>query len=137
MIIANPDKIRPDAARSPMPGTIGNAYEKAMGGDDTLVKYIGKPFSDVYEIALRNKDRSRECMIGDALETDITGGSVEGIDTIWVVNDGVHNVEIQSKGNESLENGCAAVLENFNKLEGTYAKDRQLSPTIVIPHFRW
>jgi hypothetical protein len=62
---------------------------------------------------------------------------VEGIDTIWVVNDGVHNVEIQSKGNESLENGCAAVLENFNKLEGTYAKDRQLSPTIVIPHFRW
>lgn len=137
MIIANPDKVRPDAARSPMPGTIGNAYEKAMGGDDTIVKYIGKPFSDVYEIALRNKDRSRACMIGDALETDITGGSVEGIDTIWVVNDGVHNVEIQSKGNGSLEKGCAAVLEDFNKLESTYAKDRQLSPTIVMPHFRW
>jgi HAD superfamily hydrolase (TIGR01450 family) len=138
MIVANPDKIRPDADRSPMPGTIGHAYEMALlCGDTGLVKYIGKPFSDVYEIALRNKDRSRACMIGDALETDVAGGSVEGIDTIWVVNDGIHNAEIQNKGNGSLQKGCASVLEEFNKLEGTYAKGRQLSPTVVLPHFRW
>ena len=138
MIVANPDKIRPDADRSPMPGTIGQAYSKAMGGNhDDLIKYIGKPFADVYEIALRTKDRSRVCMIGDALETDVTGGSAEGIDTIWVVNDGIHNIDIQSKGDGSLETGCSAVLEEFNKIENTYAKGRTVSPTIIVPHFRW
>jgi HAD superfamily hydrolase (TIGR01459 family) len=139
MIVANPDKIRPDADRSPMPGGIGDAYEHALGDDDKtgLVKRIGKPFEDVYEIALRNKDRSKACMIGDSLETDVTGGSAEGIATIWVVNDGIHYDDVLAKGEGSLSNGCTAVLEDFNKLEGTYAKGRQLSPTFVLPHFRW
>lgn len=142
MIVANPDKIRPDADRSPMPGTIGHDYEKAIGGDcgdggDDLVKYIGKPFPDVYEIALRNKDRSRVCMIGDALETDIAGASAEGIDSVWVVKDGIHNVDIESKGNGSLSDGCQKVLDIFNSNNETYAKGRKLSPTIVLPHFRW
>jgi ribonucleotide monophosphatase NagD (HAD superfamily) len=137
MIIPNPDKIWPDVAHSPMPGTIGNAYEKAIDGNDILVKYIGKPLWEVYEIALRNKDRIRACMIGDALETDITGGLVEDIDTIWVANDGVHIVENHSKGNELLEKGYAALLEDFIKLESAYAKDRQLLTTIVMPHFQW
>ena len=143
MIVANPDKIRPDADRSPMPGTIGNDYEKALTQKNgsinpkELVKYIGKPFSDVYEIALRGKDRSRVCMVGDALETDVTGGSAFGIDTIWVVKDGIHNVDIESKGNGSLQEGCSAVLEQFNQMTDTYAEGRQLRPTIVLPHFRW
>jgi HAD superfamily hydrolase (TIGR01450 family) len=138
MIVANPDKIRPDAGLSPMPGTIGNDYEKAMGGDaNDLVKYIGKPFSDVYEIALRNQDRSKVCMVGDALETDITGASAEGIDSIWVVKDGVHNVDVESKGNGSLQDGCQKVLDQFNNNKETYANGRKLSPTIVLPHFRW
>ena len=29
-------------------------------------------------------------MVGDALETDITGGKWANIDTLWVVNDGIH-----------------------------------------------
>jgi ribonucleotide monophosphatase NagD (HAD superfamily) len=53
-------------------------------GTTGLVKYIGKPFSDVYEIALRNKHWSRACMIGDALEMDVGGGLVEDIDTFWL-----------------------------------------------------
>eukprot|EP00980_Cylindrotheca_fusiformis_P031080 scaffold25800_cov162-Cylindrotheca_fusiformis.AAC.6 len=138
MIVANPDKIRPDADRSPMPGTIGMDYEKALGSDyRDRVKYIGKPFADVYEICLRNKDRSKACMVGDALETDITGATAEGIDSVWVVNDGIHNVDIESKGNGSLQDGCQKVLDEFNGNKGTYADGRKLSPTIVLPHFRW
>lgn len=143
MIVANPDKIRPDADRSPMPGTIGNDYERALkesgdylNGADTI-KYIGKPFSDVYEIALRGKDLSRACMVGDALETDVTGGSAVGIDTIWVVNDGIHNEQVHRKGNGSLQDGCSKVLSEFNGRLDTYAKGRQLTPNMVLPHFRW
>jgi HAD superfamily hydrolase (TIGR01450 family) len=138
MIVANPDKIRPDADQSPMPGTIGDAYERALGSDETgLIKRVGKPFADVYEIALRSKDRSRACMIGDALETDVTGGAAEGIDSIWVVKDGIHNDDIQEKGGESLSKGCAAVLEDFNQRKDTYAKGRAVSPAAIMPHFRW
>ena len=140
-IIANPDKIRPDADRSPMPGTIGNAYKKALGDDaksKALMKYIGKPFADVYEIALRNRDRSRACMVGDALETDVTGGHSEGIDTVWVVKDGIHYDDIQSRGLDSLEEGCDAILSDFNKVaHTTYADGKQLTPTVMLPHFRW
>ena len=140
MIVANPDKIRPDADRSPMPGTIGNAYEKALGGDgtDLLIKYIGKPFSDVYEIALRNQDdRKRAVMIGDALETDIAGATAESIDSVWVVKDGIHNIYIEEKGKGNMKTGCEEVLEEFNQLEDTYAKGQELVPTVVLPHFRW
>ncbi|CAJ1959381.1 unnamed protein product [Cylindrotheca closterium] len=138
MIVANPDKIRPDADRTPMPGTIGVAYESSLGGDaNGLVRYIGKPFADVYEIALRGKDRARVCMVGDALETDITGAVVEGIDSIWVANDGIHNVDIEKKGDGSLEAGFEKVVQEFNQRKDTYAKGQQLSPDVVLPHFRW
>jgi len=142
MIVANPDKVRPDADRSPMPGTIGKAYEALLlkdGCDNVrdLVKYIGKPFPDVYEIALRGKDPARVCMVGDALETDVTGGSAFGVDTIWVVNDGIHNTEIQKQGNGDLRAGCSAILSEFNEIPETYAEGRKISPTIVLPHLRW
>lgn len=138
MIVSNPDKIRPDADKSPMPGTIGDAYETALGGDDAqLVKRIGKPFEDVYEIALRNRERSRACMIGDALETDVTGGVSQGIDSIWVVNDGIHNDNIRRLGEGSLIKGCIRELNEFNQLKDTYAKGKPVSPVSIMPHFRW
>ena len=147
MLIANPDKVRPDKDRSPMPGTIGSDYEKALretaaaGCDHDLIghliKGVGKPFRDVYEIALRGKDRSRACMVGDALETDVTGGSAAGIDTIWVVMDGVHNSDVQTNGQGHFQEGCSKVLKKFNQCSGTYAQGRQLRPTVVLPHFRW
>ena len=145
MLVANPDKVRPDKDRSPMPGTIGSDYEKLLreiGGCDHdliahLVKGVGKPFRDVYEIALRGKDRSRACMVGDALETDVTGGSAAGIDTIWVVMDGIHNSEVQTNGQGDFQEGCSKVLKKFNQSSGTYAQGRQLRPTVVLPHFQW
>jgi len=190
MIVCNPDKIRPDADKSPMPGTIGVAYEELLfkyhGGnnnngndndtndlfDDSLVLYLGKPFPSVYEIALStltsssddsnnddtntNINKSRVAMVGDALETDITGASMAGIDSIWVIKDGIHNQHViaaatisngyndtsassrKSPFSSTLESGCETVLQDFNqKSETTYAKGRQVSPTFVIPHFRW
>jgi ribonucleotide monophosphatase NagD (HAD superfamily) len=125
MLVANPDKVRPDVERPPMPGKIGDTYEQALGGGpeaEALVKRIGKPFPDVYDIALRDAttELSRICMVGDALETDVTGGSSAGIKTVWVIADGIHGPDVIGK--ESLLQGATFVLENFNAIEGTYAR---------------
>ena len=158
MVICNPDKVRPDADKSPMPGTIGVAYQELLKnshGDDEfdaqdLILSLGKPFSSVYEIALsaiataaddENSaaiDKSRVVMVGDALETDVTGATVAGIDSVWVINDGIHNQAI-SEAAGSLEEGCEAVLRSFNDASSgtTYAQGRKVSPTVVVPHFRW
>ena len=164
MIVANPDKVRPDADRSPMPGQIGDLYESILMkrpqgtpnspttslGPSTLVKRIGKPFSDVYDVAMQSLsdrviDKARICMIGDALETDITGGTMFGVDTIWVLNNGVHSIDIKknlngSSGtdNNDILKSANMVLDTFNNNSGgTYAEGKMLSPTFVIPYFQW
>ena len=95
MLVTNPDKVRPDASRNPMPGSIGDTCERflwtshcppmgEMSEEDarTYVKRIGKPFQEVYDIALHGSDVSKAIMIGDALETDITGGNTIGCSTV-------------------------------------------------------
>ena len=156
MVVCNPDKIRPDADKSPMPGTIGVAYQDLLqqhhpeeSRNEDLILSLGKPFSGVYEIALASIaeenddddegsiDKSRVVMVGDALETDVTGATATGIDSVWVIRDGVHNQDI-AEASQSLQDGCEAVLQDFNKhSESTYAQGRQVSPTVVLPHFRW
>jgi HAD superfamily hydrolase (TIGR01450 family) len=155
MLVANPDKIRPDADRSPMPGYIGDLYQNILsqiqtetddnkGNYQHLIKRIGKPFEDVYEIALCGiTDMSRVCMIGDALETDVTGGEVFGISTVWVLQDGIYKPRFayedssQDTDRESLTETTAAILDEFHHEKETYAQGRTLSPTILMPHFRW
>jgi HAD superfamily hydrolase (TIGR01459 family) len=140
MLVANPDKVRPDKNRPPMPGQIGDQYELALvaAGEkhpESLVKRIGKPFADVYQMALQHTPNlSRVCMVGDALETDVVGGSAFGVDTVWVVKDGIHSDDIDRN---DLWNSASAVLESFNEKSGTYADGRKLSPTILMPHFQW
>jgi len=156
MMVSNPDKIRPDCERPPMPGRLGDLYEMALvehGGKtkaeaEALVKRIGKPFQEVFDIALKDTlDTSRACMIGDALETDVTGGRNAGIDTIWILKDGVYLPELEEAAAQgtSLLEGAQAILEDFNmnvinakKDMGTtcYAMERQM-PTVAMPHFRW
>lgn len=162
MIVCNPDKIRPDAERPPMPGKIGDMYETALvdsnredgAGEvrcspaeaEALVKRIGKPFRDVYDIAMNpafstgGGSLPRACMVGDALETDVAGGSAYGIDTVWVVRDGIHGPELppaSASSPELLAEGAESILRSFNRLEGTYAKGRQLLPTYIMPTFKW
>jgi len=161
MVVCNPDKVRPDADQSPMPGTIGVAYQELLNqnqnqkqksssesGEKDRILSLGKPFSSVYEIALASLtddgngasiDKSRVVMVGDALETDVTGATKAGIDSVWVTNDGIHHQAISEASPSSLEEGCEAVLRDFNdKPPGTtYAQGRKVSPTVVLPHFRW
>ena len=144
MLVTNPDKIRPDASRNPMPGSIGDTYERflwcshcppmgEMTEEDarTFVKRVGKPFQDVYDIALNGIDASNAIMIGDALETDVTGGNAMGCSTLWVVKDGIHNADVETKGQES-------VLNEFNANSyATYAYGKKVNPDYVADHFKW
>ena len=140
MLISNPDKVRPDAERPPMPGKIGDDYVVELKKQhqeevDGLVKRIGKPFPDVYQVALREvADRSRVCMIGDALETDVTGGQSFGIDTVWVMLDGIHAPDLDRT--LSLRDGAAKIIETYNGQAGTYSS-LSVSPTFLMPHLKW
>jgi HAD superfamily hydrolase (TIGR01459 family) len=148
MLVTNPDKVRPDRERPPMPGRIGDQYERALVESGLsepqaagLVTRIGKPFPAVYETALGGRTAAaaasrRACMIGDALETDVTGGTLAGIDTIWVLRDGIHSPDLDPE-EEDLVKGASRILTKFNEQTGTYAAGQKLSPTYVMPHFRW
>lgn len=141
MLVSNPDKVRPDKGFPPMPGAIADQYSAilAESGEevDSLLRRIGKPFPEVYQLALKGKDPSKACMVGDALETDVTGGARNDISTVWVVNDGIHGPDVHEKGGDSFKDGAAAVVEQFNQKDGTYTMGQQLKPSIVLPHFRW
>ena len=151
MLVSNPDKVRPGASPPPpMPGAIGDAYERFVWtthchpvGDMTeesareYVKRIGKPFREVYDIALKNiggdssVGRNRAIMVGDALETDAVGGHSAGIDMLWVTQDGIHGKDVEEKGAD-------AVLTNFNGMsEFTYAYGKEVMPRYLTSHFRW
>jgi ribonucleotide monophosphatase NagD (HAD superfamily) len=151
MLVSNPDKVRPGVSPPPpMPGAIGDAYERFVWtthchpvGDMTeesareYVKRIGKPFREVYDIAMGSSDdgscvdRSRAIMIGDALETDAVGGLSAGIDMLWVTHDGIHAKDVEAKGAD-------AVLKDFNgRSESTYAYGKEVMPQFLTDHFRW
>jgi HAD superfamily hydrolase (TIGR01450 family) len=170
MLVSNPDKVRPDPDnRTPMPGAIGDAYERFVWttnchpvgdmseeGARSYVRRIGKPFGEVYDIALsslsssalssHNNDddddddeedgrqgRGRIIMIGDAIETDVVGGGDAGIDVLWVTNDGIHGADVRS-----CEGGVDGTLDRFNRnTESTYAYGRRVMPRYATDHFRW
>lgn len=141
MIVANPDKIRPDFERPPMPGKLGDDYAacfKSQQEEDSLIKRIGKPFQDVYSLALQQSsvDLKRVVMVGDALETDITGGNIAGCHSLWVLKDGIHSLDLPS--DQSLEEGASAVLELFNKNSAnTYARGKRIEPQMIMDNFVW
>lgn len=142
MLVTNPDKVRPDKGLPPMPGKIGDTYEeylKGAGVEDSavLVKRIGKPYPEVYELALGDcDDTSSAIMVGDALETDITGGTWSKIDTLWVIDDGIHAPSVHEEGQESYEENVEAVLDCFNDKKGCTGDDK-LKPSFVTSHFKW
>ena len=146
MLVTNPDKVRPDEGLPPMPGAIGDSYEdllKAVISDskpELLVKRIGKPYSEVYDLALSSTSANgKAVMVGDALETDVSGGTWSECSTAWIVNDGIHSPAVKefSTGAESdFEVGTGMVLDNFNDKKG-YIGDDRLVPSYVSKHFRW
>uniref|UniRef100_A0A7S4VE90 Uncharacterized protein n=1 Tax=Ditylum brightwellii TaxID=49249 RepID=A0A7S4VE90_9STRA len=135
MLVTNPDKVRPDKGLPPMPGAIGDSYEDILGeGSDAFVKRIGKPYPEVYELALWGCEDVPAVMVGDALETDVTGGTWSRCSTAWIVNDGIHSPAVKEIG--EFEVGSVKVLDEFNDKKGYEGEDR-LRPTYVTRHFRW
>lgn len=92
------------------PGSVGK-YLKEKGLE---VIEFGKPYKEIFEYAIlkiqeyRNIDKSRICMIGDTLRTDIKGANDAGIKSVLCLETGITKNEI--------DNG--AELENLVKNEG-------------------
>ena len=89
----NPDKmvVRGGVAE-PCAGALAELYQ-AMGGQ---VIWYGKPHPAIYDHAMHlagYPPRDRVLMIGDALETDILGAALYGLDAVFVTG-GIH------RGNE-------------------------------------
>ncbi len=134
MIVSNPDVVRTGGDHDPMPGMIGQAYEKKGG----RVTYVGKPYPLVYarcrelmgEVVRKEEELSelKMCAIGDSMWNDIKGAVDEEIASI-LVTDGIH---AQALGVEqgSGETVGDPVLNKF--WEGFSFK-----PTHTVPCFRW
>ena len=149
MLISNPDKVRPDEGLPPMPGAIGDAYEDILkGAHDVsseiiakdIIKRIGKPYSEVYEIALHGVSSSSiPVMVGDALETDIIGGTANKCATVWCVKDGIHAASVDEV-DSTYEVGVDTVLKKFNTEKKEFiqsiSNSDELIPSFIVPHFK-
>lgn len=122
MICANPDKIVGIGDTIFIcPGTVA-AYYQTLGGE---VYYHGKPHQDVYKHMhqlLGAPDPRRILAIGDALETDITGGNRFGCDTL-LLTDGIHGSDINPDN----------PLADVERLCGEF----DARPTWVMDQLRW
>ncbi len=91
-------------------------------------------------------------MVGDALETDVTGGITLGCNTVWVIRDGIHGAQVAQHEEQLKEKGTAyeeavlRVLENFNDPNENSASTSKMGqedskkiivPTFAVKSFRW
>jgi HAD superfamily hydrolase (TIGR01459 family) len=103
-VCCNPDKwmITPSGLH-PAPGAIAALYE-SQGG---TVRWIGKPYREIYDYALRLIGRPRRVLcIGDSAEHDVAGGRGAGLATL-LIRTGV------SEGQTDFEPGPDYLMENF------------------------
>ena len=83
MICVNPDLLVIRlGVQEPCAGALAARYE-AIGG---RVRYYGKPYADVYELALAklNIPPAHVLAVGDGLATDIAGANAAGLDSLLV-----------------------------------------------------
>ena len=125
MLCANPDQRTIDVdGKTPlyMPGTMADAY-RAMGGEVVL---YGKPGVAHFSAALRAAgvdDAGRALMVGDSLHHDILGAAAAGLDSLFVVETGVHARDLADVSEQCVARLAAA--------EGVPV------PTFVMRKFRW
>ena len=124
MLCANPDQKTIDVdGKTPlyMPGTMADAY-RAMGGE---VMLYGKPGVAHFSAALRaaGVDAGRALMVGDSLRHDVLGAAAAGLDSLFVVESGVHAKDLAEVSGASVAHLAAA-------------EDAPV-PTFVIRKFRW
>ena len=93
MICTNPDLIVDKGSKRELcAGSVALVFEK-MGGE---VIYFGKPFPEVYNLSIDNKDK-KVLSIGDNLNTDIKGANLLNYDSLLISN-GIHKDEIKKEG---------------------------------------
>ena len=83
MICVNPDLIVIRlGVQEPCAGALAARYEE-LGG---RVRYFGKPYPEVYDLALTALDlpASRVLAVGDGLATDIAGAATAGLDSLLI-----------------------------------------------------
>ncbi|MDA8870468.1 HAD-IIA family hydrolase [Rhizobiaceae bacterium] len=91
VVVANPDVIAPlETSFSTEAGYIAHRLADLCG---VAIEFHGKPFPSVFDLVERslpeNVDRSRICMIGDTLHTDVLGGAHAGWTTVLVSDHGL------------------------------------------------
>jgi HAD superfamily hydrolase (TIGR01450 family) len=90
LVLPNPDLIYPGGGGFGFAaGSIANMFEGALGlrypgRPDLRFVRLGKPNTPIFEDAARRAGTSRIVMIGDQLETDITGARAAGLDAAWI-----------------------------------------------------
>ena len=111
MICTNPDLIVDRGNKRELcAGSVALVFEK-MGGE---VIYFGKPFPEVYNQSLENKNK-KVLSIGDNLNTDIKGANLLNFDSL-IISNGVHKDEIEKEGIEKVSKNYDAVV-NFIQSE--------------------
>ena len=116
MLCANPDlEVMRGGQRLICAGALAQRYAT----DGGTVRWIGKPFPEVYDpvFARLGLPRRDVLAVGDALRTDIAGAAAVGVDALWVLG-GIH-------GHADPQ---AAVAE---------AQAAGLAPVATIPGFSW
>jgi ribonucleotide monophosphatase NagD (HAD superfamily) len=91
-------------------GSVALIFEK-MGGE---VIYFGKPFPEVYNRSINNKDK-KVLSIGDNLNTDIKGANFLNYDSL-IISNGVHKKEIKKEGIDIVSKKYEVVV-NFIQTE--------------------
>ena len=111
MICTNPDLIVDRGNKRELcAGSVAMVFEK-MGGK---VTYFGKPYPEVYNQSINNKDKKTLC-IGDNLNTDIKGANLLNYDSL-LISSGIHKKEIEEKGLEYVSKNYEAIC-NFTQSE--------------------
>ena len=123
MLCLNPDLIvvKQTGERFLCAGALAADYEK-IGGH---VTYIGKPYTAVYDYALKllgSPPVETVLAIGDSVETDIAGANRAGIASALVTS-GILKQELDGKPRDP------ALQQFFN--------DQEVTPTYVLPGLMW
>ena len=111
MICTNPDLIVDRGSKRELcAGSVAMIFEK-MGGE---VMYFGKPFPEVYNQVINNKDKKILC-IGDNLNTDIKGANLQNYHSLLISN-GIHRQEIENEGIKKVSKKYEVIV-NFTQSE--------------------
>ena len=105
MICTNPDLIVDKGDKRELcAGSVALVFEK-MGGS---VVYFGKPFAEVYNQSIDNKDK-KVLSIGDNLNTDIKGANLLNFDSL-IISNGIHKNEIKKEGIDKVSKQYEVVV---------------------------